>query len=524
MRLLLAVLALTAPLGAQNCTFAVTPTTFSLPAAASTGNTVTVTNSPSNCNQGWVATSSSSWIHITSQTYNGSGTVVFSVDANPDGISRQAMLSVVGQTIAITQAAASCSFAITPSTQNFPVAGANGSVAVAANCAWSLSTDVGQWVTIPNSNGNTAATVAFTVGANGCLGSRSGRLFLSGSGLANALPSAITQDGSPANFSISATSATVGAEGGPGHFAITTGVGCGWSASSNVSWMHITGGATGSGNGNVAYTVDANSSDPRTGVITVSSAASNFAYTVTQQTSGPPAPVLFSVSNAANYTSGSVSPGEIVTLFGQNLGPTPAAPLQLANGAVTSTLGGTQVLFDGVAAPMIFSFQSQVSAVAPYGLAGKTSTQVQLKYSGVVSSAMTVPVQPSTPAIFTLDSTGLGPGAILNQDYSINSTALPAPRGSVVSIYCAGGGATNPASADGAVVSTPLPQLTLPVSVSIGGLDAPVTYAGGVPGSIAGLTQINAQVPASLTPGNGIPIVIKIGGVSSSNGVTISVN
>src|SRR5262249_43349562 len=132
--------------------------------------------------------------------------------------------------------------------------------------------------------------------------------------------------------------------------------------------------------------------------------------------------------------------------------------------------------------------------------------------------------QASTPAIFTLDSTGLGPGAILNQDYSINSNALPAPRGSVVSIYCTGGGATNPAIADGAVVSTPLPQLTLPVSVTINGVDAPVQYAGGVPGSVAGLTQINAQIPQSLTPGNGIPIVIKIGGVSSSNGVTISVN
>jgi uncharacterized protein (TIGR03437 family) len=349
-------------------------------------------------------------------------------------------------------------------------------------------------------------------------------LYLVGSGLANSLTSAITQDGSPSNFSISGTSATVPATANDGRFTITTGTGCGWGASSNVSWLHVTGGASGAGNGAVGYHVDANPSDTRTGVITVFSGSSQFTYTVTQQAAGPAAPVILSVNNAANYATGAISPGEIVTLFGQNLGPTPAVPLQVANNAVTTSLAGTQVLFDGVAAPIIFTYQNQVSAVAPYGLAGKSSTQVQLKYNNAVSSAVTVPVQASTPAIFSLDSTGLGPGAILNQDYSINSTAKPAARGSYVHIYCTGGGTTNPATADGAVVGTPLPWLTLPYSVTIGGMDAPVLYAGGVPGSVAGLTQIDAQVPQSLAPGNGLPIIIKVGDVVSTNGVTVSVN
>src|SRR5215813_12615053 len=172
MRLLLAAFALAVPLAAQNCSFTITPTSFSVPAAASTGNTITITISPSNCNQDWVATSSVSWMLFTSQTYNGSGTAVFSVDANACGVSRVGTISVAGQTITVTQAAASCRFAITPSTQNLPVAGGSGSVAVAANCAWSVSTNVGQWLSIPfnNSNGTTDAPVPFTVGANSCLG------------------------------------------------------------------------------------------------------------------------------------------------------------------------------------------------------------------------------------------------------------------------------------------------------------------------------------------------------------------
>jgi len=194
----------------------------------------------------------------------------------------------------------------------------------------------------------------------------------------------------------------------------------------------------------------------------------------------------------------------------------------VAGGALTTTLGGTQVLFDGVAVPMIYSFQTQVSAIAPYSLAGKSSTQVQVKYNGVLSDAVTVPVQASTPAIFSLDATGLGPGAILNQDFGVNGPGLAASRGSIVAIYCTGGGTTNPASTDGAIVSG-LPVLTLPATVAIGGIDAKVSYAGGVPSSIAGLTQINAQVPANAPVGGAIPIRIKIGDVTSTAAVTIAV-
>ena len=104
------------------------------------------------------------------------------------------------------------------------------------------------------------------------------------------------------------------------------------------------------------------------------------------------------------------------------------------------------------------------------------------------------------------------------------AAALPsAARGSVVAIYCTGGGVTNPASDDGGVTSSVLPYLTQNVTVQIGGIDAQVQYAGGAPQAVAGVTQINAVVPAGVTPGSAVPVVVKVGNVASSAGVTLSV-
>src|SRR5450756_2990593 len=107
------------------------------------------------------------------------------------------------------------------------------------------------------------------------------------------------------------------------------------------------------------------------------------------------------------------------------------------------------------AAPMVYTQKGQVNAVVPYGVAGKTSTQVQVQYQDVVSNTLTVPVHAATPAIFSLDASGVGPGAILNQDTSINSTGNPAARLSVISIYSTGAGITTPASADGELIGAP---------------------------------------------------------------------
>ncbi len=103
-----------------------------------------------------------------------------------------------------------------------------------------------------------------------------------------------------------------------------------------------------------------------------------------------------------------------------------------------------QVLFDGNPAPLTYVSAIQINAIAPVGLTGKSSTQVQVTYQGLTSNAMAVPVQATAPGIFAADGSGTGGGAILNQDYSLNVRLNPAARGSVVAIYLTGAGRDQP--------------------------------------------------------------------------------
>jgi uncharacterized protein (TIGR03437 family) len=508
-----------APLFAQGtCTMVVSPTSFAIPSTGFTADISVTQPAGSNCGTFSVA-SQFNWIHITAGQTGGTlpGKVSFTADSNPSANSRTGTIRISLQDVTITQDGAACVFSTDPTQQNFPIAGGTGSFAVTANCAWSAFSGA-KWIT-GGGQGSSNGTVSYTVDPNQCVDSRKSSITVS-TGLPNPPVFAITQDGSPANLTLSATSATAPAAAGDFRITIATGDTCGWSAFSDVSWMQITSGASGLGNGGLVYHLLENKSIARTGIIHVGA----LTYTVTQQAPPPPPVVLNSIANAANYSTGSVSPGEIVTLFGTNLGPSPIVTLQVDKGTVTNNLGGTQVFFDEVAAPMIYTLAGQVSAVVPYAVAGKSSTKVQVQYQGTASNTQTVNVQAASPAIFTLDASGSGPGAILNQDSTINSSANPAARGSVIAIYLTGGGVTNPASSDGAVTGAPPPVLAQTPTVKIGGVDAVVKYAGAAPGAVAGLTQINVEVPAGASPGLGLPVVIKIGDFSSTAVATVSVN
>jgi uncharacterized protein (TIGR03437 family) len=233
-------------------------------------------------------------------------------------------------------------------------------------------------------------------------------------------------------------------------------------------------------------------------------------------------PRIQSVLNSASGVSVGVSPGEVVTISGSALGP--AAPVSLhpaPSGLVDTTLAGTRVWFDSTAAPLVFVSDSQVSAVVPYELAGKSSTQIQVEVDGVKSAAVPVSVGDTVPGIFTINQTGSGQGAVLNQDYSVNSPSTPAPAGSVVMIYATGEGQTTPAGVDGLLTNGTLRSPMGTVSVTIGGQPADVLYAGSAPDLIAGVLQVNVRVPDAA--GHGIvPIVLKVGQASSQSGVTMA--
>jgi uncharacterized protein (TIGR03437 family) len=232
--------------------------------------------------------------------------------------------------------------------------------------------------------------------------------------------------------------------------------------------------------------------------------------------------VISSVVNSASYLEGPVSPGELVTIFGANFGPSSEAQGAVHGDSVTDTISGAQLLVGGVAAPLLFASSTQINAVVPFGVTGPT-TQIQVVYQGQPVASTTVPVQAASPALFALDSTGGGPGAILNQDGSVNSNTNPAPQSSVVVLYATGGGLTKPVSVDGILTSQPYPLPMLPVSVTINDLPAQVLYAGAAPGLVAGVMQINVVVPDTAFPANHDQVVLTIGDYVSPTAITIAV-
>jgi len=235
-------------------------------------------------------------------------------------------------------------------------------------------------------------------------------------------------------------------------------------------------------------------------------------------------PVVSGVGNVASYATATISPGEMVVIFGSGMGPSQVVTAVLdSQGKVATTLSQVQVLFDGTAAPLVYVSATQVSAMVPYGLAGKTTTQVQVAYQGVSSDGVQKTVAAAAPGIFTADSSGSGQAAMTNSDGLYNSSTNPAVAGTFVTFYLTGEGQTNPSGSDGNI-ATSTADVALPVTVIIAGRTAQLLYAGSAPGNVNGFAQINAVIPADIQYGGNLPLSVQIGGVSAQNGVTLAVS
>lgn len=236
----------------------------------------------------------------------------------------------------------------------------------------------------------------------------------------------------------------------------------------------------------------------------------------------PPVISAVGLTNAASYRNDAVSPGEIVVLFGATFGPESLAINQAdSKGKLPGLFSDTRLLFDGVAAPILYTRVGQMGAVVPFSVAGNAITQVQYEYQGVRSNSVAVNVGPTRPGLFTLNSSGQGAGAILDTSYRIVSQANPVHAGDFILVYATGGGISMPQSVDGQIaVVPPFPQVSATVTASIGAVDCPVFYAGGAYGLVAGALQINVQV-ANGVPAGEQQISIKVGDVASQSGVTV---
>lgn len=244
----------------------------------------------------------------------------------------------------------------------------------------------------------------------------------------------------------------------------------------------------------------------------------------------PTAVNLVAAVNAAGYQTGAVAPGEILTLFGEGLGPPSLSPGQASYPGVQDNFAaGMRVFFGGVPAPVVYTWNQQVSVIVPYEVTGEASIVAQLEYLGQQSAPLTLQVTSAAPGIFSQNATGTGQGAILNQDFSLNTASNPAAPGDIVQIFATGEG--NP---QGNYVTGLFPTsspLDTNVSVMIGGAPAEVIYAGVAPYEVGGVMQVNARIPAGTTPGPSVPVQIAIATATkiailtatSQTGITLAV-
>jgi uncharacterized protein (TIGR03437 family) len=201
----------------------------------------------------------------------------------------------------------------------------------------------------------------------------------------------------------------------------------------------------------------------------------------------PPAPVeKLTVLHAASLRETAIAPGQIVSILGRGL--------------------GSDVRFDGRPAKVTLAGDERVDAQAPFTIAGRASTLVEVRRDGVLRGAAEVPVTNAAPALYTTGG-GTGQAVALNQDGSLNSAVNPALKGTYIVLYATGQGDL---------------QAGQSVSLAVGGHVAEVAYAGEPP-DMPGVMQINARLPGAFGPGGILEVVLTVGAASSPQGVTIAV-
>jgi uncharacterized protein (TIGR03437 family) len=193
-----------------------------------------------------------------------------------------------------------------------------------------------------------------------------------------------------------------------------------------------------------------------------------------------------------------LAPGTLVTIFGTSLATQTAVAQSLP---FPASLGGVQLVINGRAAPVYAVSPGQISGLIPFATTGPTAT-LQVIANAQASNTVEIPIAASSPGFFTVTRNGIGEGAILDTNFQLISASNPARRGSFVQLFLTGLGVTAPPVPDGAAApASPLSQTNAAVRIFIGGVEAPnVTYKGLAPG-LAGLYQINVQIPVNAPPG-----------------------
>lgn len=235
-------------------------------------------------------------------------------------------------------------------------------------------------------------------------------------------------------------------------------------------------------------------------------------------------PLTFSsggVVSAASFTpapNNQVSPGQIISLFGQNF--TASVSVSATSVPLPTTLAPENVSATacGVTIPLYSVSPGQINAQLPLACGTSGTATATISSSGQTAT-QTFNLAPASPGIFTVNGNGTGDGVILHANNTLVSAANPASAGEEVVIYATGLGPTSPSFATGTAADQ-TNTTVMPVTVTVGGQNAVVVYSG-LTQSLVGLYQINAVMPSGISGSQ--PVVITVGtNYSSRTGVTMS--
>ncbi len=215
------------------------------------------------------------------------------------------------------------------------------------------------------------------------------------------------------------------------------------------------------------------------------------------------------VSAASPLSFTALAPGSMIAIYGSLLADiaasAPAIPLP-------TTLGNANVIIGGLPAPLLYASPGQINAMVPWGLNTNTTYSLLIQRDLTLSPPVPINIADAQPGAFLSGGSAIVVDSRGTATPFLVTPSAPAQAGDVLVLYCAGLGATTPPVADGvASPATPTAQTQATVTVTIGGQNANVQYAGLVAG-LVGLFQVNVAMPAGVTPGTAVPVMLTVAG------------
>ena len=234
-------------------------------------------------------------------------------------------------------------------------------------------------------------------------------------------------------------------------------------------------------------------------------------------TSGISLPILLpdGVVEGAGFTPRQpLAPGGIISVFGSRFA---AADTFASRLPLERDLSGVSLRIGGEVAPLYFAGPGQINAQVPYSVRPGDAVSIVVNANGRLTAPQSYPIAPVQPGVFV----GGEFAAVLDGQSRAITAGNPARIGDTLQIFTTGLGVTDPPAETGAGAPS-FSTVMLPVTVLIGGVEAPVVYQGLAPGFV-GLYQVNVVLPSSVTPGNAVPLVIRQNGIESNPNRTTNI-